>query len=201
MQPLARLIGRWRHGLTPWRRREWAAAANPRPHTVTLWSERWQSGDERLHALETALKETGVAVTRGGDYDRWDLEARVGAAGAARTRMVVEEHGHGRQLLRFRVWGRASMTPVGLAVALAGLAVGALHDGAWTAALTLLAGAALATLRVLEDAAAATGLMLHALAHEMAGEAHPGAVTAAGDGRSTTRGRNVSRRATAAESG
>jgi GT2 family glycosyltransferase len=193
MQPLARLIGRWRHGLTPWRRREWAAAANPWPRTVTVWSERWRSGDERLHALETTLKDTGVGVVRGGDYDRWDLEVRVGAAGAARTRMVVEEHGHGRQLLRFRVWGRASRTPIGLAILLAVLAAGAVHDGAWTAALTLIAGSALATLRVLEDAAAATGLMLHAIAREIVAEEDSRAVR--------TPDQPVAGSATAAESG
>jgi hypothetical protein len=107
--------------------------------------------------------------------------------------MVVEEHGHGRQLLRFRVWGRASRTPIGLAILLAVLAAGAVHDGAWTAALTLIAGSALATLRVLEDAAAATGLMLHAIAREIVAEEDSRAVR--------TPDQPVAGSATAAESG
>jgi hypothetical protein len=43
---------------------------------------------------------------RGGNFDSWDFEARAGAFGAARMRMGVEEHGQGKQLVRFRVWPR-----------------------------------------------------------------------------------------------
>src|SRR5205823_3324256 len=38
LQPVARLDGRLRHGLTPWRWRLAPGLAHPLPHTTTLWS-------------------------------------------------------------------------------------------------------------------------------------------------------------------
>jgi hypothetical protein len=45
-------------------------------------------------------------VLRGGDFDRWDLEVPGGLFGSRRVLMAVEEHGGGRQLVRFRCWSR-----------------------------------------------------------------------------------------------
>src|SRR5207248_3613885 len=110
LQPLARLYGRLCHGLTPWRwlsaLRADSALALPLPRTHTIWSERWQGPEERLQAIEAALRARGARVHRGGDYDRWDLEVRGGLLGAARTRLAIEEHGAGTQLVRFRSWSR-----------------------------------------------------------------------------------------------
>ena len=67
-------------------------------------------------------------VVRGGDIDRWDIQVRLGPLGSARLRVAVEEHGQGRQLVRYRVWPRwsraaaADRRPV-LALWLAGCAV------------------------------------------------------------------------------
>ena len=47
-------------------------------------------------------------VVRGGDTDRWDIQVRLGPLGSARLRVAVEEHGQGRQLVRYRVWPRWS---------------------------------------------------------------------------------------------
>src|SRR5439155_16341470 len=55
MQPAARLAGRLRNGLSPWRRRLSPGAAWPRPRTVELWSEAWRSPQEYLQALQDAL--------------------------------------------------------------------------------------------------------------------------------------------------
>jgi GT2 family glycosyltransferase len=108
IQPLARLLGRLRHGLTPWRRRGLRTWALPWPMSMSIWSERWRSHTEWLGSLETALRKAGACVLRGGDFDRWDLEVRDGVLGALRILTVVEEHGSGKQLVRARLYPRCS---------------------------------------------------------------------------------------------
>src|SRR5439155_8079883 len=77
LQPLARLLGRVEHGLTPWRRRGDVGPALPWPRTfAAARSGRWQDVTEKLGSMETALRESGAVVRRGGDFDRWDLEVR-----------------------------------------------------------------------------------------------------------------------------
>jgi len=120
LQPLVRLAGRMRHGLTPWRRRGEFLFAIPWPRQRQLWSERWRSQSDRLVGLEGDLRTRCMSVRRGGDYDRWDLHVRLGPLAAARVRVGVEEHGHGRQLVRFRFWPRWSRLLPGV-VALLGL--------------------------------------------------------------------------------
>ncbi len=116
LQPLARLYGRLRWGLTPWRRRGAPGPVLPRPREFVIWSEQWQPPETRLQAVERAIRAEGAVAPRGGDYDRWDLEVRGGLLGAARLLMAMEEHGAGKQLVRFRVWPRCS--PLGLMLTL-----------------------------------------------------------------------------------
>jgi glycosyltransferase involved in cell wall biosynthesis len=108
IQPIARLGGRLGRGLTPWRRRGVDGFSFPWRRKVTIWSEEWRSGEDRLRAMEGQLRARGAAVYRGGDFDRWDLELRAGLLGAVRMDLVVEEHGRGKQLVRFRAWPRAT---------------------------------------------------------------------------------------------
>jgi glycosyltransferase involved in cell wall biosynthesis len=131
-QPLARLWGRVTFGLTPWRTpyegRPWCW---PSVRTATVWSEQWRSSDHWLVDLHKALE----PVNCGGDWDGWDLEVRRGMLGAARVTMAVEEHGAGKQLLRFRIEPRL---PVGPTVAFGCLvlaAAGAAYSHAWLSAL------------------------------------------------------------------
>ena len=119
LQPAARLGGRLRRGLTPWRLRGALGLAPPWPRRSTAWSEWWRSPAEWLGLLEAAIRSANAPVHRGGDYDRWDLEVRIGSLGSARVRMAVEEHGQGRQLVRFRVWPVWSHLSVALTAALA----------------------------------------------------------------------------------
>src|SRR6266550_4533001 len=93
LQPLARLTGRLRGGLTLWRGRLFGFSL-PRPRNISIWSEQWRDPAERLRYLEAALQKAAVHVRRGGDYDQWDLEARDGLFGSARLLMAIEEHGH-----------------------------------------------------------------------------------------------------------
>ena len=138
MQPLARLIGRYRHGLTPWRRRGTAAGAGALP--TTLWSETWRAPEDWVAAVESGLRSSGNLVRRGGDFDDWDLELRGGVAGGLRLLLGVEDHGAGKQLLRLR--SAARVAPLAHAAAWAGVVLGAIAaaTGAWPVGLVLLAG-------------------------------------------------------------
>ncbi|HXV06350.1 MAG TPA: glycosyltransferase [Solirubrobacterales bacterium] len=108
LQPLARLAGRLRNGLSPWRRRLRPGAAWPWPRTVSVWSESWRAPQAWVQELQDAFAARGGLVRGGGPFDRWDLELRAGPLGGVRIRTAVEEHGSGRQLLRARVWPRLS---------------------------------------------------------------------------------------------
>lgn len=108
LQPIARLWGRFAYGLTPWR---WQGArtASPLPSfTDVTWSETWRAAPEWLERLRAKLHASGLIAQAGGDYDRWDFEIRVGLSSSARLRIAVEEHGGGKQLLRWRVWPHPS---------------------------------------------------------------------------------------------
>lgn len=106
LQPVARLSGRLSDGLTPWRRHVSGSFALPGPRRFAFWSERSLASEAWLRNLEEKLREEGAVVVRGGDFDRWDLEVRSGAMGAARLRMGVEDHAGGAQMVRFRCWPR-----------------------------------------------------------------------------------------------
>src|SRR5439155_14605560 len=157
LQPLARLAGRLRHGLAPWRRRTASAWAMPRPRTSSIWNERWKSPEDRLQQLEDELRREGCVVRHGGEYDRWDLQIRGGMLGAARVRMAVEEHGSGRQLVRYRSWPRWSRSGLAITTVFAALALGAALDGAWVACSVLGAISLIFTLSAIRDCGTATG--------------------------------------------
>jgi GT2 family glycosyltransferase len=163
-QPAARLWGRLRHGLDPWRIRALSRWTFPRRFQRTLWSERWRTPQEWLGELQESLCRTPALVREGGDYDRFDLSVVGGPFGRARVLLAVEEHGRGRQYLRFRVWPAVRRLPFLLLVA--ALAAGALSDGAWLAGGVLGAAALLlggATLRECGAAQAEIAAALRAM--------------------------------------
>lgn len=108
LQPFARLTGRLRNGLSPWRRRTVASPTLPWPRTVEVWSERWREPGAWVECLQDGLAAAGGFVRSGGPFDRWDLDLRAGALGGVKIRTAVEEHGEGRQLLRARIWPRTT---------------------------------------------------------------------------------------------
>jgi GT2 family glycosyltransferase len=158
LQPVARLAGRLRRGLSPWRRRLRPVATWPRPRTVEVWSERWQEPQARVQQLQDALAARGGLVRSGGPFDRWDLELRAGPLGGVKIRTAVEEHGLGRQLLRARVWPRASGRGGAVAIVLAVLTAYALVEG--EAAIGAFLAAALTFLVVLGVEGTGTALSL-----------------------------------------
>jgi GT2 family glycosyltransferase len=157
-QPIARLAGRLRNGLSPWRRRLRPRAAWPRPRTVEVWSEAWRSPQGWLEGLQDDLAARGGFVRSGGPFDRWDLDLRVGLLGGVRIRTAVEEHGSGRQLLRARILPRATAVGTVVALALAVLAASALVGDQQAVAVT--AALATAVLLVLAAEGTATAMKL-----------------------------------------
>jgi GT2 family glycosyltransferase len=105
LQPIARLWGRMRYGISPWRTKGNGFCA-PRPMGYQIWSESWQAPAQWLETVERDVRSTGATALRSSGFDRWDLEVWGGMFGSCRLRMAVEEHGGGRQLVRFRSWPR-----------------------------------------------------------------------------------------------
>ena len=162
LQPGARLYGRLRYGLTPWRQgAPWLSL--PRRRTSAVWSERWQDAVARLQCLDTAMRQGGGVVVHGGEYDRWDLEVQGGLLGASRMLMAVEDHGAGTQFVRFRSWPRFSRVAVVLTLFFALLSAVAVEDRAWSAAAILATITVLLTLRTLDEAAGAEAVILRAI--------------------------------------
>ena len=137
LQPCARLWGRLRSGLTPWRWRGPAGRSLPRPRSWTVWSETWHPLESWITSLEDSLLRSQTVLIRGGEFDRWDLDLRGGLFGRARILTAVEEHGHGRQLVRFRAWPWPTRVGSLSSVILACLALGAALSGAPHAAAVL----------------------------------------------------------------
>jgi hypothetical protein len=170
LQPMARLWGRLDYGLTPWRHRARPDFTFPRPYNYSIWSERWQAIETRLEAVESMLRDEGAVVARGGDFDRWDLEVRGGLFGAVRTRMVIEEHGGGKQLLRFRSWPRYALAGVSFIVLFVIFSLVAAFNQAIVASIILGLIAGLFIISLFRDGAAATAYFLRGVKQLEKGE-------------------------------
>lgn len=162
LQPFARLVGRIGGGLSLWSIRTDAGYSLPRLRTLHEWSEQWLAGEERIATLERRLLLRGIVVARGSEFDRWDLEAHAGALGCARLRVVVEEHGDGCQVVRYRVSPRLSGVALAVLAGLSALTAyslaGSLTGGAAAGVLVLLVGAKAAA-----DCTASTAHVLRAV--------------------------------------
>lgn len=106
IQPIARLYGRFANGLTPWRKRGAGFSSAFLfvfgSRTFTHWSEEWRSAEDWLKDIEKKLVQLKTRVKRGGDFDVWDLQVRIGLFSKSRGLLVIEEHGGGKQFLKFK---------------------------------------------------------------------------------------------------
>jgi GT2 family glycosyltransferase len=164
MQPLARLHGRIRHGLTPWRCRAPARSRLPRRWSTAIWSERCHEPAAWVQQVRDAIGCCGASVNDGGPYDRWDLEVAGGALARARLLIAVEDHGAGMQYVRFGIWPKWSGAGLAVIAFLAVLAGAAVTSAAWTAAVVFAGVAALAIARVAQEAGRALTLFDNAVA-------------------------------------
>ena len=166
LQPLWRLEGRLRNGLSPWRRRRLEGWAWPRIQIWRIWSEQWRAHEDWLRSLEKALRATGARVIRGGAYDRWDLELARGSFGSVRVTAVIEEHGEGKQLARVRLVPRCSRWTFAPILLLLGLGEGMARHGSVIAAALLGIIATQLVLRTAGDTAAATAVVRRVVSAE-----------------------------------
>jgi glycosyltransferase involved in cell wall biosynthesis len=141
MQPAARLYGRLTHGLQPWRIRgiddlslEFIV---PKSRSFSFWSENWKSIDDWVRSVEAKLIELKIPVKRGGEFERWDLEARSGLLATCRGLFTIEEHGAGKQLVRLCCRIHYSRLGIVLFGVFAALALFAAFDSAFFAAAIL----------------------------------------------------------------
>ena len=130
-QPLARLCGRLHYGLAPWRSRTNGKSFFKAPTRISLWQEKWNDPIEMLRKLLFFLRESGAFVLSGGEFDSWDLEVRGGLFGKSRLRMAVEEHGGGKQMIRFRLGTGYSSFGLIMIVASAILSLLTAFDRVW----------------------------------------------------------------------
>jgi hypothetical protein len=163
-QPLARLLGRVRDGLTPWRWRAPIQFKLPWRLSTAIWSEHRREPDDWVRHARGIISREGTRVIDGGPYDRWDIEVSGGALGTARLLIAVEDRGAGTQYVRFGIWPKCSAA--GLAViALVGVVAGAAATtAAWTTAIVFVSIAALVIARVAQEAGRALAVIEQAIA-------------------------------------
>lgn len=133
MQPVVRLRGRLKTGMSPWRLRGKRSLKLPRTINLQLWTEDWVDPTSLLTRFEQRLRDHGALVRRGGNIDNWDLRINAGLLGGSRLLSTVEEHGSGKQMFRLRAWpviGRGALLSLTLSFLL--VFVAAWHE-AWTA--------------------------------------------------------------------
>lgn len=160
IQPLARLVGHLRGGLSPWRSLGPVHLRRLRARTWSIWTDQRRGANDRYQRLESVYTVQGIRVRRADAYrdehaGPWDLEVHAGLFGAARLLMLIEEQGMGRQRIRIRAWPRYSMRGLAVTLVFAVLAALAVADQAWVAAGILVGIAVLLTLRIVYECAAA----------------------------------------------
>jgi O-antigen biosynthesis protein len=141
IQPMARLYGRLKHGLTPWNRTGVGSLLKAPfvfgSTVLTIWSEKWRATEEWLEDVEKNLLQLKSRAQRGGDYDRWDIQTRNSIFSISRGLLAVEEHGGGKQQVRLRIWPSPSKLVVAAFALIVGIIVMAVIHHAFTVAIIL----------------------------------------------------------------
>jgi O-antigen biosynthesis protein len=163
-QPFARLVGRVRDGLTPWRWRAPVQSRLPRRISTAIWSERWREPDGWVRHTRDAISREGTRVIDGGPYDRWDIEVPGGPFATARLLIAVEDQGAGTQYVRFGIWPKCSGAGLTVIAFLGSVAGVAAAKGAWTAAVVFAGVDALVITRIAQEAGRALAVIERAIA-------------------------------------
>jgi glycosyltransferase involved in cell wall biosynthesis len=163
IQPLARLKGRFTYDILSRRSQgidnlpiEFVV---PKSRYFSIWSEEWKSNEDWVRSLEAKLIKSKTKVRRGGEFDRYDLEANIGMSAFCRALLLVEEHGAGKQLVRLRCRTRYSMFGSIPFTALVALSIFAAFDDAFAVAVILSGFSLLIGVAMISDAARATRIV------------------------------------------
>jgi hypothetical protein len=157
------MTGRLKHGLTPWRRGARRAWPFPARQEHSLWDETWRNDESRLGLIESTLKGQAAPHCRGDAHAAWDLDIRGGLMAGRRLVMAAEDHGGGKQLVRFRHRLYLSHFAIGALSLSFALCLLAAADGAAAAATVFGFGLFALLAWVFADAAAATAAVKAAL--------------------------------------
>ncbi|HZT96338.1 MAG TPA: glycosyltransferase, partial [Chloroflexota bacterium] len=167
LQPMARLWGRIRYGLTLWRlgarAQRGVSPALPAIHVLDLWRETWEMPENIMVNLLDRVKRKGLPARPGGQFDAWDLQVCAGLLGCARVKMALEEHRAGKQLFRFRAWPVPSFGGLTFIGVLLILSVAAGFSASWVAAACLAVLVGFFAFHMVRDLSASMGAVLTAL--------------------------------------
>ncbi len=115
IQPISRLRGRIKHGLNPSRGNisnlRYLKSFSVFPQVIYAWSEKWAELSDWQLDLKRELLKRKMKVKKGGDFDRWDLEYKLGPFISAWALLTVEEHGMGKQYFKIKQRLRLSIIP------------------------------------------------------------------------------------------
>jgi O-antigen biosynthesis protein len=173
-QPMARLYGRLRHGLSPWRRHNGQYFVFPLTRKYTIWSENWKTHEYWAEFGMKELVKQGGMVKKGGDYDHWDLEISSGMLGTVRFQSTVEEHGGGKQLVRFRSWPVIKPFGYSLIFLFTLLSVLAAADKVWIVAFPMFLAAGGLTIHIINQCGCAMGICRKAFGDNYRSEEYKG---------------------------
>ena len=175
-QPLARLMGRIRYGLTYLRSNSKSVSLSsaahylfPRRLQATIWAEDWRSHIDWLQQVEEALSRQHLNVRRSGDFDHWDMEVSSGQLGRIRILTTVEEHGTKEkdeisdQMIRLRLKPKFCRPVLIFTLLLTILSILALLVGAWVVSAILITLAGVIGYRMLRDNAKTAAIVLGTL--------------------------------------
>lgn len=169
IQPLARLKGRIKHGLTPWRIRGVKGGLQNltflKPKILMRWAEGdWKAAETWLKEIEQNIIALKARVKRGGDFDRWDIKIRNGLFSTAKGILTIEEHGANKQYLKFGYWINYSKVGLSLIIFLASISILAAADNSWIVS-TIIAGLTVGLIgKYLFDCASVAACMVSAFA-------------------------------------
>jgi hypothetical protein len=172
LHPVARLRGRLRRGLNPWRRRLHVRLALPWWKKFAIWREQWEETRTLPELLTEALRSEGVPLAHGGEFDDWDLEVPAGLFGRARAVTAIEDHGAGARYLRIRAWPEGSLEAKFAFAVFALLAGAAFLDAALLAGIILAIPASLIVARTAYECALAMASIVRGV-RQLAAETSP----------------------------
>ena len=151
LQPIARLRGRLKYDLTPWRDHGKGHYAIPVVENLNVWCDNWVAPEVRLENIESNLRADNACIERGDNYARWDLLIKGGSLGSVKIFMAAEDHEGGKQFLRFRFVPKLSLTAIFLLSFHAVLLTIALLNNAIIPAMIFACIFLILLIRVLED--------------------------------------------------
>ncbi len=156
IQPVARLKGRIKYGLTPWLKNYYQIKyfrSLFAPDILKHWSEKWKSSEDWLDEIHSKLLEVNSKVEKGGNFDQWDFITRTGLFSYVRSQMTIEEHGMGKQYIKLKSKRRIPAFSISILILVALLFTFALKTGVWISATVLGTLLVLVGIKILADLA------------------------------------------------